>query len=171
MWPFSYNNLWSISVKAEKTIPGAQMDVAQVPLGKPYNGAYAAAVSYDSHNPEAAYWLVKYIGSYQGQLAYALGGGNPCRQDVVLDPRFQQRKYHPIAGAFRQSHIDNIAWADRVLELGHFTSTAMGKIYPELMHASYAIRSNQNETEKILHQLKQTILELQNRHGEVAAIE
>ena len=122
-------------------------------------------------NPEAAYWLLKYIGSHEGQLAYALGGGNPCRQDVVLDPRFQRTHYHTIAGAFQQSHRDNAAWSDQVLTFGHFTSTAMGKIYPELMHTAYAIRSGQVEAKTALRHLKLTIMELQNKHGEAAAVE
>jgi len=171
MWPFAYNNLWAVSSKIEKNIPNARIGIAQVPLGKPYNGAYAIAVSYDSKNSEAAYWLLKFIGSYEGQMAYALGGGNPCRIDVVTDNRFNSKENHLLSGAFSQSHEANLSWANKVLDIGHFTSTAMGKIYPELMNTSYRIRSRSEEPEVALTKLKKTILDLQNRYGENAAIE
>jgi len=169
MWPFAYNNLWSISAQVEKKVPGAKLAVSTSPLGKPYTGAYAMAVAYDSKNPEAAYWLLKYITSFEGQLAYANGGGNPCRQDVVLLDKFAHKNYYPVSGAYQQNHQDNLAWNENVLNLGHFTSTAMGKIYPELMRTAYLIRSNQIAPAEALNQLQEKIFELQNLHGEVAA--
>lgn len=169
MWPFAYNNLWPISVQVEKSVPGAKLAVSTSPLGKPYTGAYAMAVAYDSKNSEAAYWLLKYITSFEGQLAYANGGGNPCRQDVVLLDKFANKELYPVSGAYQQNHLDNLAWNEDVLNLGHYTSTAMGKIYPELMRTAYLIRSNQSAPTEALNKLQQTIFELQNLHGEVAA--
>ena len=169
MWPFAYNNLWPISAQVEENIPGAKLAITTSPLGKPYTGAYAMAVAYDSKNPEAAYWLLKYITSFEGQLAYANGGGNPCRYDVVLLDKFASKALYNVSGAFQQNHLDNLAWDEEVLQLGHFTSTAMGKIYPELMRTAYLIRSNQASPEVALEQLEQRIFELQNLHGEVAA--
>ncbi|WP_084616239.1 extracellular solute-binding protein [Marinomonas sp. S3726] len=169
MWPFAYNNLWSISAQVEENIPGAKIGISSSPLGKPYTGAYALAVAYDSQNPEAAYWLLKYITSFEGQLAYAKGGGNPCRLDVALLDDFNSAEMYPISGSFRQNHKDNLAWSDQVLSLGHFTSTAMGKIYPELMRTAYLIRSKQLTPKNALNQLQAKIYELQNLHGEIAA--
>ena len=169
MWPFAYNNLWSVSAQVERNIPGAQIGISSSPLGKPYTGAYALAVAYDSDNPEAAYWLLKYITSFEGQLAYAKGGGNPCRLDVALLEEFNSTEMFPVSGAFRQNHRDNLAWSDQVLNLGHFTSTAMGKIYPELMTTAYLIRSKQLTPKNALNQLQAKIYELQNLHGEIAA--
>ena len=170
MWPFAYNNLWPVSAKLENNIPYARIGIAQVPLKRPYNGAYATAVSYSSQNPEAAYWLLKYMGSYEGQMAYALGGGNPCRKDVVMAEHFQDKEQYSLSGAFRASHEANLLWTDKVLELGHFNSTAMGKIYPELMNTTYQIRSGTLKPQQALNQLNNKIMELQNRYGEAAAI-
>ena len=170
IWPFAYNNLWAISAKFEKNIPYAQIGIAQVPLQRPYNGAYATAVSFSSLNPEAAYWLLKYIGSYEGQMAYALGGGLPCRKDVVMADFFQDKKQHRLSGAFQASHQANLLWTDKVLDLGHFNSTAMGKIYPELMNTTFQIRSGALKPKQALDQLNSKILELQNRYGEAAAV-
>lgn len=171
MWPFAYNNLWQLSVTVEKNVPGAKLAVAQVPGGHPYNGAYAFAVSFDSKNPQAAYWLLKYMGSYDAQYAYALGGGNPCRKDVVLADIFQQDKYRHIAGAFHASHEANTAWSKKVLTKGHFTSTAMGHIYPELTRACYDVSRYPAMANDRLLKLSKKIKTLQNRYGELPVIE
>ena len=169
MWPFAYNNLWAISAKVMETTPGARLAATFPPLGKPYTGAYAFAVAYDSKNPDAAYWLLKYMTSFERQMAYAEGGGNPCRQDVVLADKFSSIEHYGVTGAYQLSHQANLAWHKEVDQLGHFTSTAMGKIYPELMKTAYQIRSEQLSVEEALNQLQQSIFEIQNLYGEVAA--
>lgn len=170
MWPFAYNNLWPQSAKLEKNLPHARIGIAQVPLKRPYNGAYATAVSFASQNPEAAYWLLKYMGSYEGQMAYALGGGNPCRKDVTMAKHFQEEDQYLLSGAFQVRHQANLLWTDKVLKLGHFNSTAMEKIYPELMNTTFQIRSGTLKPQQALDQLNSKIMELQNRYGEAAAI-
>ena len=171
MWPFAYNNLWQESIKVEQNVHGAKLAVAQVPGGHPYNGAYAFAVSFDGKNPQAAYWLLKYMGSYDAQYAYAMGGGNPCRKDVVLAETFQQEKYRHIAGAFMASHEANIAWSKKVLNKGHFTSTAMGHIYPELTKACYDVSRYPAMANDRLLKLSKKIKTLQNKYGELPIIE
>ncbi|WP_372870505.1 ABC transporter substrate-binding protein [Shewanella sp.] len=170
MWPFAYNNLWYKSSAVEKHIEGAILDVAQVAGGKPYVGAYAFAVSYDSRNPEAAYWLLKYMGSYQAQYDYAMGGGNPCRMDVVTHPDFQAPELKAIGGAFLASHQANLTWNNDVNQLGHFTSTSMGQIYPELTRSCFAVSRNPEKAAALFGELNQTILRLQNTFGETAAL-
>lgn len=171
MWPFAYNNLWHESFKIEQHVPGARLAVAQVPGGHPYNGAYAFAVSYDSKNPQATYWLLKYMGSYEAQYAYAMGGGNPCRVDVVTAAEFKTDALRAIAGAFEASHIANLFWSTKVLQQGHFTSTAMGQIYPELGHACYTASQVSANSTEIFTQLSIKIKHLQNTYGEVPAID
>ncbi|WP_394201119.1 ABC transporter substrate-binding protein [Shewanella waksmanii] len=170
MWPFAYNNLWHASYAVEANVEGAKLNVAQVPGGKPYNGAYAFAVAYDSKNPRAAYWLLKYMGSYQAQYDYALGGGNPCRADVVLSTQLAKPEHRSINGAFTASHKANIAWAKNINQQGHFTSSAMGRIYPELTTACYNLANPNNDIDTQVQLLQQRILEIQNHYGEVPAI-
>ncbi len=170
MWPFAYNNLWYASFQVESNQPDAKLAVAQVPGGKPYHGAYAFAVAYDSVNSEAAYWLLKYMGSFEAQFAYALGGGNPCRIDVATSPEFQKTELRHIGGAFMASHEANIKWSNDGLNLGHFTSTAMGNIYPELTKTSYALSKPQTDIDAEINRLNQIIIQLQNQHGEVPVV-
>lgn len=171
MWPFAYNNLWYQSAVVETKVKGAVLDVAQVPGGKPYFGAYAFAVSYDSRNPQAAYWLLKYMGSFQAQYDYAMGGGNPCRMDVATHADFQKPELKAIGGAFLASHEANKSWGSDVTRVGHFTSTAMGQIYPNLARSCFAASRNSARAAQIFGELNQTILKLQNTHGEKAALE
>lgn len=170
MWPFAYNNLWHASFQVESNQPGAKLAVAQVPGGKPYNGAYAFAVAYDSVNPQAAYWLLKYMGSFEAQFAYASGGGNPCRIDVATAADFQKTELRHIGGAFMASHEANTKWSDDVLKQGHFTSSAMGNIYPELTKTSYVLSKPETDIDTEIDRLNQIIIQLQNRHGEVPVV-
>lgn len=171
MWPFAYNNLWSWSAKGEQQIPDAKIDITLVPNNRPYTGAYAFGVAYDSKNPEAAYWLLKYIGSYEGQMAYAKNGGNPCRKDVALDPIFQTEIFRLTNGQQQKNHEALLQWGDQVRYYGHFTSVAMGKIYPELMKASHRIATKQVPPQKGLNDLAKIIKTLQNQFGEKPTLE
>ncbi len=137
MWPFAYNNLWSISGEVNNSVPGAQLGISNVAGGKPYQGAYSFAVSYDSKNPEAAYWLLKYLSSFESQLAYAHGGGNPCRLDVITHLKEKLALESAQRQALQSSYLADQSWQGSVDQYGHFSSTAMGSIYPELMKAAY----------------------------------
>jgi len=170
MWPFAYNNQWPISFKVEDNIAGASIGIAPVPLGHPYTGAYSMAVAYDSKNPEAAYWLLKYIGSYKAQMAYARSGGSPCRMDVSLTLGQDSNNRH-LFGALIQSHQSHLNWSGKIDSIGHFNSTAMGEIYPELMRSSYLMSQPDTDIKQLQENLQTKLKELQNRNGQVGTIE
>ena len=111
------------------------------------------------------------MGTYEAQHAYAMGGGNPCRMDVVTAPEFKDESLRGIAGAFEASHIANMSWSTKVLSFGHFTSTAMGQIYPELSHACFSASRRPANSEDIFIKLSAEIKHLQNTYGEVPAID
>ena len=91
--------------------------------------------------------------------------------DVVTAPEFKNASKKAIAGAFEASHVANLFWSTKVLELGHFTSTAMGQIYPELSRACYAASQHEANITDIFIELSTKIKQLQNTHGEVPAID
>ncbi len=99
-----------------------------------------------------------------------MGGGNPCRMDVVNAPIFSEEKYRNIAGAFNASHNANIHWAEKVLNYGHFTSSAMGKIYPLLAEKSYTLSHTNKDIKGEVELLIKKIQNLQNNHGEYPAV-
>ncbi len=170
MWPFAYNNLWSISGEVNNSVPGAKLGISNVAGGKPYQGAYSFAVSYDSKNPQAAYWLLKYLSSFESQLAYANGGGNPCRLDVIAHLKGRLTLESAQRQALQSSYLADQSWRESVAQYGHFSSTAMGSIYPELMKAAYRITQKPQDTDNILQHLKVQITTLQNLYGEEAML-
>ncbi|HWL67826.1 MAG TPA: extracellular solute-binding protein [Geminicoccus sp.] len=171
MVPFMFNNLWPVTASVETKFPGTRAKVATVPGGRPYTGAYGIGVAHNANNPEAAYWFVKYLTSYEGQMAYALGGGNPCRRDVVLDPFFQTEERRLTNGAYAQNDLDTMAWTYDVAKKGHFTSTAMGKIYSELAITCAKIVNKEAEVEAALQELAAKIVDIQGRSGNAKILE
>ncbi|MDG3087860.1 extracellular solute-binding protein [Vibrio hannami] len=165
LFPFAYNNLWSLNAKVEELIPNAEIAASHVPLGKPYFGAYGMSVPIDAPNPEGAYWLLRYITSFEGQLASAVYSGSPCRSDVVTLPVFQKQKMHRISGSFSQVHKAMMSWRGELQNKGHYTSIAMQHIYNELKEASYAVASRRLKPEFALIQLNKKIGTLQNLYG------
>ena len=56
---------------------------------RPYTGGYAFAVSKETKNEEAAYWLIRWIGSYEAQKAVMTAAGQlSTRLDVINDPEW-----------------------------------------------------------------------------------
>ena len=171
MWPFAYNDLWPISATVVNKVAGAEIGIAGVPMGRPYTGARALAVSYDSLNPEAAYWLIRYIGSYEGQLAYAFSGGNVCRRDVALDPFFNMTQRRPFSGALTQNHDDMVRWGPQVRTVGSFTSTAVGHINREMNPLIHDLILGELSQQEGLREMAETIYRLQNQFGEAPTLE
>ena len=171
MWPFAYNDLWPVSASAESRVAGAKIGIAGVPMGRPYTGSRALAVSYDSLNPEAAYWLIKYIGSYEGQMAYAVAGGNVCRRDVALDSFFNMAQRRHINGALAQNHDDMVRWGPQVRTVGSFTSTAIGQMNREMSQLIHDLILGELSQQEGLREMAETIHRLQNQFGEAPTLE
>lgn len=171
LWPFAYNDLWPVSAMVENKVAGAKIGIAGVPMGRPYTGARALAVSYDGLNPEAAYWLIKYIGSYEGQLAYAFYGGNVCRRDVALDPFFNMAQRRPINGALAQNHDDMVRWGPQVRTIGRFTSTAIGHLNREISPLIHDLILGALSQQEGLREMAETIYRLQNQFGAAPTLE
>jgi multiple sugar transport system substrate-binding protein len=170
MWPFAYNNLWSISSKLNSKDPNQKFAISDTPGGKPYTGAYSFAVSYDSNNPEAAFWFLRFMTSKAGQMDYAKGGGNPTRVDVNLELYADSKLNQPQLYSLKSTLKANSLWNKNIKKYGHFTSTAMGTIYPLLAHYTYLISSKELDVEKGIIQLIKEIREAQNKYGEKAML-
>ena len=168
MWPFAYNNLWSISSKKNKNDDSQRFAISQTPGEKPYHGAYAFAVAYDSNNPEAAFWFLRFMTSKKGQVEYAKGGGNPTRADVNKFLSLQIERKSPQCYSLKATSKANAFWNNRIKHYGHYSSTAMGMIYPLLTHYSYLISSKQIEVNKGIEELLKKIRDAQNMYGEKA---
>jgi len=168
MWPFAYNNLWAVSSQLKSGDKEQRFAISATPGGKPYHGAYSFAVAYDSNNPEAAFWFLRFMTSKKGQIEYAIGGGNPTRKDVndylssKLDVNAPQ--YHSLKATYKANNL----WNKSIGNYGHYMSTAMGSIYPLLTKYTYLISSKEISIDKGINQLLKEIREVQNKYGEKA---
>ena len=69
-----YSSIWPLVSPVEKNVPGAKVGGEVTPGMRPYTGNFHLSPSVDSKNPEAAYWLLKYLGSFEVQEALCDGG-------------------------------------------------------------------------------------------------
>ncbi|USD65247.1 extracellular solute-binding protein [Vibrio sp. SCSIO 43136] len=165
MYPFSYNNVWALNAQVETLVPGAKIAAAQVPLGQPYFGGWGIAIPIDARNVEGAYWLSKYMTSFEAQFANTLTAGSPCRIDVATHEFFARPEQHLNGGALNQGHIALTAWRDNWQDKGHYTSIAMQHIYDVIQETSYSVASQRLAPEFALSSANKKIKELHNRHG------
>ena len=79
--------VWADGILKEK-VPGGKIGVYPTPGDKagsrPYTGAWSYGVAKSAKNPEAAYWLVRYLTSYEAGLRmFKEAGLVPGRTDVM----------------------------------------------------------------------------------------
>jgi multiple sugar transport system substrate-binding protein len=93
--PAAWGEQWAVVYKVADNVPGARLNAMAVPGGRPYFGCYYNAVVKTSRNPEAAYWLMRYLGSKDVQVSAAENGWNSSRTDVIgnKDNRWTDAKW------------------------------------------------------------------------------
>jgi multiple sugar transport system substrate-binding protein len=132
-----YSSIWPLVSPVEKNVPGAKVGAAVTPGSRPYTGNFHLSPSVDSKNPEAAYWLLKYLGSIEVQEAMCDGGWATPRVDVLSLPKYQDPKYFATLGwipaildTFQAQSCDSNDYL-------HFNSSAFGKLYDQMMIVSH----------------------------------
>lgn len=133
MIPFMYAPLWNWSNDVGKNAAGGKAAAAPVVGERPYTGAFHFAPSRDSKNPEAAYWLLKYIGSNATQTEMAESGWASARRDSLeavkdSDGDDAYRNFGWIEATTSQWD----AQAPDVETYLHFNSRAFGKLYEQM---------------------------------------
>ena len=168
--PHMYSTLdfWAFNV--EENIPGAELAFYPCPLnGSGFTGTFYEAVSRASRNPEAAYWLIRYLGSYEAQkrmaeeLSFSI-----CRRDVIDDPKYQTPEWRKACGARFAivSHIwDNIQTPEVASNYMYCNSSAIGKIYEmQIILCHEAVNGMRTIDDAVAEITKQTI-DLQTKFG------
>jgi multiple sugar transport system substrate-binding protein len=148
-----------------------KIGMAEVVGKKPYFGAYAFGIDRNSQNPEAAYWFVKFFGSYDGASLYAEGGGTPCRIDLATEDKWTNEEFFAAKGSLPTMGQAMESLGDFPLSSGHFTSGAMGKIYNELMISCSKIASGEMSVQAGLDELAGIITQLQNEWGDAPVVD
>ncbi len=168
--PHIYNSLWNWASSVEKEVPGAKAAATSTIGTRPYTGAFHFAPSRDSKNPEAAYWLLKYIGSYQNQKEMAEGGWVSVRRDVLEDPQYRDPKWHRQFGWVPASLQ---TWDEQQRDVNdylHFNSAAFGKLYEMMTIIGHENAIGKRSPEESTEKWVKTFNKIQKKFGKLPVI-
>jgi|TARA_E500000178_G_C17037827_1_gene764438 multiple sugar transport system substrate-binding protein len=130
MIPYMYSPLWNWSTDVINV--GGKNGGAPVPGSRPYTGAFHFAPSKDSENLEAAYWLLKYIGSEKTQTEMVNSGWSSARRDSIENCDTSNDNAHRNCGWINSLTTQWDAQASDVESYLHFNSKAFGKLYEQM---------------------------------------
>jgi len=168
--PIMYAALWPWSATTEAEIPGAKVACKTVPGVRPYTGAFHFAPSRDSKNPEAAYWLLRYITSYEAQKQMAETGWASVRTDVLKNPEYKAAKWYgkmgwipPVLKTWKEQLPD-------VNDYLHFNSAAFGKIYEMMTIIGHENAIGKRTPAESTKKWVKTFTKIQKKFGELPVI-
>ncbi len=165
--PLMYNGLWNWASSVQDQVPGAKAAASVVVGERPYTGAFHFAPSQDSGNPEAAYWLLKYIGSYATQKEMIEGGWAGTNVDVLSqDDKTVETNY----AAFGWIPPTLVQWKAQLPDVNdylHFNSSAFGKIYEQMTIIGHENATGVTTPEESLAAWEKAFAALQKKFGEL----
>ena len=125
---------WAFTV--EEKVPGARLVIAPLPeapyVSRGYVGNFYQGVTKASKNPEAAFWLMRYMGSYEFQKAAGEEGWASIRSDLYKEPQYKLPEWRTKIGARGEMLLRNWSeWStpEVVDNYFHFNSKAAGRMY------------------------------------------
>jgi len=129
-------------------------------------------VSKMSKNPEAAYWLIRYLGSYECQKEMMEEGGwSGVRLDIMNDPKYQTEKWRRPIGA--RAKILTAEWNDRRAEANDyeiFNSSAMGKIYEMQVQVCHEAVADIKPVKTAVNELLDKTILFERKYGDLPII-
>ena len=152
----------------KKNLPNARLAVYPSVGGQPYTGAWSLGVARASKNQEAAYWLIRYLASYEAQVVTQKEGGQVAvRTDVLRDPIWYTAANKNLHGLLNTYLID--IWnkqAKYVNNYWYFNSDAAGKIYDmQISIMNKAVSGT--SVDRVVQELQTKTMELQNKFGKI----
>lgn len=168
--PFMYNGLWNWASDVAVKVPGAKAAAGAVAGKRPYTGAFHFSPSRDSRNPEAAYWLIKYIGSYPTQKKMIEGGWAGTRTDVLSESdktiENKYKEYGWIAPTIAQ-------WQEQLSDVDnylHFNSQAFGKLYEQMTIIGHENATGQKTPQQSVDAWVKSFNKLQTKYGSLPVV-
>ncbi len=155
--------VWADGILKEK-VPGGKIGIYSSPGGHPYTGAWSFGVSKDSKNPEAAYWLLRWLTSYDaGKKIFTEAGMIPGRLDVLSEVAQNKATYYPL-GMISDYHI-NIwkATASAVPNYWYFNTKAGGKVYDMQIYALNKALTGEQTIDQVVENITKQTLDLTSK--------
>jgi multiple sugar transport system substrate-binding protein len=150
---------WADGILQEK-VPGGKIGIYPTVGGHPYTGAWSFGVAKSTKNPEAAYWLTRWIASNNcSTIIFKQAGMVPARIDVLEDPELRTPANMYPLGMIADYHI-NIwkATAKDVANYWYYNSKAGGKVYDmQIFAVSKALTGEQTIDQAVAEITRQTL--------------
>jgi multiple sugar transport system substrate-binding protein len=150
-------------------VPDGRLGVYPTIGGQPYTGAWSLGVAKASKNPEAAYWLVRYISSYELQKVLMKEGGQfSARMDLLLDPEFHTPETEYPLGLTCSYLVD--VWKNQapyVDNYWYFNTRAGGKVYEMQMNALHKPMADQATIDECVQEVVAKTIELTSKFDTV----
>jgi len=169
--PHMYVSLdqWASGVKEDA---GGELQLYPVVDGQGYIGGFHQSIAKASRNPEASYWLARYISSYECQDEMGNKGWSAVRMDVYETPKNMSTDqsstvYRKMGqrGAVLRKVWD--AMEPYIHNYAMFNSDAYGKIYEQQIVILHKTAIGDYSPEDGINLLTSTTEELQNKFGSV----
>ena len=168
--PLMYNGLWNWASDVADKVPGARANAAPVVGRRPYTGAFHFAPSRDSRNPEAAYWLLKYIGSYATQKEMIEGGWAGTNVDVLSENDKTISKKYKEYGWIKPTIDQWSVQAPDINDYLHFNSTAFGKLYEQMTTIGHENATKKTTPDESVAAWVKSFTQLQKKYGDLPVI-
>jgi len=158
---------WADGILKEK-VPGGKIGAYPTPGGHPYTGAWSYGVAKSTKNPEAAYWLVRYLTSYEaGVRMFKEAGLIPGRIDV-METVAKDGPAYPL-GMLANYHINMWkATGSAVPNYYYFNTKAGGKVYDNQIYVLNKALTGEQTIDQVVENLTKQTLDLQNKFDKTA---
>jgi multiple sugar transport system substrate-binding protein len=165
---FSNCFAWTADI-LKKNVPDGKLGIYSTVGGQPYTGAWSVGVAKASKNPEAAYWLVRYLASFECQKAVMKEGGQlSTRMDVLRDPMWHTPENLYPFGILCDYLVDS--WqkqAKYVPNYWYFNTTAGGKVYEMQMNVLAKPIAGEGTIDQGLAELLSKTIELTSKFDKI----
>ena len=168
--PTMYSNgfVWTTSLVKD---PEAKIGIYPTLGKRPFTGTFAMGVSKDSKNPEAAYWLIRYLSSFESQKQIMITGGElSTRIDVTSDPVWKTDEniypFGPLVDYLASSYKEP-GYAEFLSNIFYFNSPAGGKVYDMQINILSRAISGEVSVEDGLKELWDQTVELTQKNDKI----
>jgi len=159
---------WTADLLKEH-VPGGKLGIYPTIGGQPYTGAWSVGVAKASKNPEAAYWLVRYIAAYDTQKVLMKEGGQfSARMDLLLDPEWHTPENSYPLGMVCQYLVD--IWKEQAkytADYWYFNAKAGGKVYEMQMNVFHKPMSGEASVDEAIAEAVAKTIELTTKFDDV----
>ena len=168
MQPNLYISLDQWCGTVEDIVPGAKLKLYPCINGTGYVGSFYQAVTLASKNPEASYWMMRYISSAECQREMGEGGWSSVRTDFYRDPKYQAEEWRRLVGMRGEACLetwDDYLTPEVVADIFWFNSSAAGKIYDVQRTPCHEVAIGIRSVDDAVEEITALTIELQTKFG------